>query len=86
MTDFVQKANTATLFKNHKPNHEKSPHFTGELILETALLRDILEATDPDATQIKLSAALWTKTTKTGHPWHSLMVSKPYSSKQEQKQ
>jgi hypothetical protein len=76
-SNYQQQPNSCALFKNHKPKSEKSPQLLGDLVIERALLQDLLDA-DPAAETIKLSVSAWEKTTATGNAFIAARVSKPY--------
>lgn len=73
--------NTGALWTNSYKKHDKQPDFKGDITLERALIKQLLEETDEDSIKIKLSA--WNKEGRTG-PYLSLVYDsyKPDETKQ----
>lgn len=64
--------NRGALFTSSQRKSEKAPEFFGSLKLDRAYIKDLLNKTDEDGIEIKLSG--WKKPTKTGGTFLSLSV------------
>lgn len=74
-------SNTGALWTNSYKKHDKQPDFKGDITLERALIKQLLEETDGDDIKIRFSA--WNKEGRTG-PYLSLKYDsyKPDETKQ----
>lgn len=74
MSDYEDRS-TGALFKNKNIKSDKHPAMRGELTINKALLRELVDAAkagDP----IKLSISAWNNTSKAGNQYISLAASK----------
>lgn len=63
-------SNTGALWTNNYKKHDKQPDFKGDITLERALVKQLLEETDEDNIKIRLSA--WNREGRNG-PFVSLV-------------
>ena len=64
--------NRGALFLSSQRKSDKAPEFFGSIKLDRAYIKDLLNKTDEDGIEVKLSA--WKKPTKTGGTFLSLSV------------
>jgi uncharacterized protein (DUF736 family) len=68
----MEYPNTGSLMPSTNRNSEKSPDFWGEIKVERALLRTLMDKAEGELVTVKLSA--WKKESKAGNRFLSLAV------------
>ena len=68
----MEYLNRGALFVSSQRKSDKAPEFFGSIKLDRAYIKDLLEKTDEDGIEVKLSA--WKQPTKTGGTFLSLSV------------
>lgn len=68
----MEYPNTGSLMPSTIRNSDKSPDFWGEIKVERALLKDMMDKADGELVTIKLSA--WKRESKAGNRFLSLAV------------
>lgn len=68
----MEYLNRGALFISSQRKSEKAPEYFGSIKLDRAYLKDLLNKTDEDGIEVKLSG--WKKPTKTGGTFLSLAV------------
>lgn len=74
---YTPKPNTGTMFQNNYKKSDNHPDLKGDLFLDRAFLKSMLNDTEGDL--IKFSISAWnSQSQKTGTEYISMSVSKPY--------